>query len=96
MCKAVFSYLEQVLLEFKIKPKLITVKFQDNTTDTLLVDLDNLVSKFLDMIAKKRDIAAISDYSLTLEGTETVLRPEQKLNACGVGEGVSYYNFKEY
>lgn len=47
------SLKDEVLLYFKIKPALITVKFKDETCDTFLVDKEDTAGKLIQTIAAK-------------------------------------------
>ncbi len=85
------SYTSQITLEFRIKPKLVTVKFSDNTTDTVLVEVEQTVKKLLTFIATKRNISLsqIDDYCLILEEGAIPMQEQSQVSTYNIKEGVS-------
>jgi len=44
---------DQVTLHFKMKPKLFTIKFKDDTSDTVLVDKDEPIQHLIATLAQR-------------------------------------------
>jgi hypothetical protein len=68
----------------------MTVKFNDSTSDTLLVDMQDTPAAVLKAIASKRNIPLqqIEDYMLVT--SEATLQEEFKMSAYNIKDGVRH------
>ena len=81
-----------------MKPRLIKVKFKDEHSDTVLVDIQQTVKQLIASLAQKIELLPhhIADYGLYMDqedGTGIWLEEDSKIKQCKIGESVRIVDF---